>query len=127
MTVKALVVDDNVALARVMQFALERAGFQTETAGNGQLGLAAAKESQFDVVISDQQMPYMSGLELCEELRKMPQYQEVPFVLLTAKGLELDLSRLKSRFGVSGMYSKPFSPAAMVQVILELTNQVVHA
>ena len=127
MTLKALVVDDNVALVRVMQFALERAGFETCTAPNGEVALQTAQEEQFDVVVSDQQMPVMTGLELCKALRGLPQYQEVPFVLLTAKGLELELSKLKVRYGVNAMYSKPFSPAAMVQAIVELTNQVAHA
>lgn len=127
MTKRALIVDDNLALARVMQYALDRAGFETKTARNGRVAYELARETQFDVVLTDQQMPEMSGIELCEALRELPEYRDCPFVLLTAKGLELELPRLREKLGISGMFCKPFSPAAMVQEISKLTEPVAHA
>jgi two-component system, chemotaxis family, chemotaxis protein CheY len=122
---RALVVDDNLALARVMQFALDRAGFETQTARNGRLALDIAEESQFDVVVTDHQMPEMTGVELCRELRKLPQYQDCPMILLTAKGLELELPRLRDELGISGVFSKPFSPAAVVKAVEDLIGTCV--
>ena len=86
---RALIADDNVALARVTQFALNGAGYETEATYNGRLALEAALKTQFDIVITDQQMPEMTGVELCRELRNLPQYASCPIILLTAKGLEL--------------------------------------
>jgi CheY-like chemotaxis protein len=122
MTKRALVVDDNLALARVTQFALDRAGFETQIARNGRLALEAAQQSQFDVVVTDQQMPEMTGIELCSALRKLPEYMDCPIILLTAKGLELELPRLREELGISGVFSKPFSPAAVVKAVEDLMN-----
>ncbi len=117
---RALIVDDNVALARVTQFALDNAGFETETAFNGCLALKAARETQFDIVITDQQMPEMTGIELCHELRNLPEYTNCPIILLTAKGLELELPRLRKELGIDATFAKPFSPSAIVKTCEEL-------
>lgn len=122
---RALIVDDNLALARVMQFALDRAGFDTQTARNGQLALEIAEQSLFDVVVTDHQMPEMTGVELCRELRKLPHYKDCPVFLLTAKGLELELPRLREELGVSGVFSKPFSPAAVVKAVEDVLSTCV--
>lgn len=117
---RALIVDDNVALARVTQFALDGAGIETQTAYNGRLALEAALETQFDIVITDQQMPEMTGIELCQELRSRPEYADCPIVLLTAKGLELELPRLRDELGINATFAKPFSPSAVVKACGEL-------
>jgi two-component system, chemotaxis family, chemotaxis protein CheY len=119
---RALVVDDNLALARVTQFALDRAGFETQVARNGRLALEAAQQSQFDVIVTDQQMPEMTGTDLCRELRQLPEYMDCPIILLTAKGLELELPRLREELGISRVFSKPFSPAAVVKAVEDLMN-----
>jgi CheY-like chemotaxis protein len=117
---RILIVDDNVALARVIQFAMDGAGFETVTASNGQIALDLARESQFDIVITDQQMPEMTGIELCSHLRGMPEYKHCPIILLTAKGLELELPRLRDEFEIDTTFSKPFSPSALVKSVNEL-------
>jgi len=117
---RILIVDDNVALARVIQFAMDGAGFDTVAASNGRIALELAVETPFDMVITDQQMPEMTGIELCRNLRSMPEYQNCPIILLTAKGLELELPRLQSEFEIDATFSKPFSPSALVKTANEL-------
>lgn len=117
---RALIVDDNVALARVTQFALDGAGFYTEVAYNGRIALEAALRSPFDIIITDQQMPEMTGVELSRELRARPEYAECPIILLTAKGLELELPRLQAELGIDATFAKPFSPSALVKEVLQL-------
>ena len=107
---KALVVDDNVALARVTQFALTRAGFDARIAGNGRKALEFAQAESFDIVISDQQMPEMTGLELCRRLRATEEYAQTPIILLTAKGLELELPAFSASW-TSTRFSR--SPSAL--------------
>ena len=119
---KALIVDDNVALARVTQFALTRAGFDARVAGNGLKALEQATADNFDVVVSDQQMPGMTGLELCKQLRSMPEYASTPIILLTAKGLELELPRIQRELGINAVFAKPFSPSAVVDTVLQLLS-----
>ena len=117
---RALIVDDNVALARVTQFALDGVGFETKTACNGREALALALESRFDIVITDQQMPEMTGVELCRELRGHSTYADCPIILLTAKGLELELPRLRKELGINSTFPKPFSPSAVVKTVNQL-------
>ena len=117
---KALVVDDNAALAKVTQFALKAAGFETATACNGREALELALQSPFDVIITDQQMPEMTGVELCGELRTTPEYANCPIILLTAKGLELELPQLREELGIEATFAKPFSPTAIVSKVNEL-------
>ncbi len=117
MNKSVLIVDDNLALLRVTQFAMERAGFQTQTARNGRLALDLAKSTAFAAVITDQQMPEMTGIELSRALRALPEYRECPIFLLTAKGLELELSRLREDLGINGVFCKPFSPLAVVKAV----------
>lgn len=119
---RALIVDDNVALARVIQFALDGAGFQAQTAFNGRVALEAAQETQFDVVVTDHQMPEMTGVELCRQLRAMPQYAERPIILLTAKGLELELPRLRDELGIDATFAKPFSPSELANAAVRLAG-----
>lgn len=114
---KVLIVDDNVALSRVIQFAMDEAGFDTVVAKNGRIALDLAQESQFDLVITDQQMPEMTGVELCTYLRLMPEYHDTPINLLTAKGLELELPQLQEKLGINAVFSKPFSPSSLVKTV----------
>jgi two-component system, chemotaxis family, chemotaxis protein CheY len=122
---KALVVDDNVALARVTQFALTRAGFDARIAGNGRKALEFAQAESFDIVISDQQMPEMTGLELCRRLRATEEYAHTPIILLTAKGLELELPALQRELAISAIFPKPFSPSEVVGVACQLLGVAV--
>jgi two-component system chemotaxis response regulator CheY len=122
---KALIVDDNVALARVTQFALTRVGFDTRIAGNGRLALERATAEPFDIIITDQQMPEMTGLEFLERLRTLPAYAKTPVILLTAKGLELELPRLQQDLDINAVFPKPFSPSAVVDTACQLLGVAV--
>lgn len=122
---KALIVDDNVALARVTQFALTRAGFQTSIAGNGRLALNLVAAESFDIIVTDQQMPEMTGLEFLERLRTLPGYATTPIILLTAKGLELELPRIQQELDINAVFPKPFSPSAVVETACQLLGVAV--
>ena len=65
----------------------------------------------------------MTGVELCRALRDRPNYEEVPMIMLTAKGLELELPKLRDELNISETYSKPFSPATVVGRVKELIEQ----
>lgn len=116
---RILVAEDNPALAAVIEFNLRRAGCAVTRMRNGRLALEAAMEEDFDLVVTDHQMPEMTGIELCERLRALPQYMDTPIIMLTAKGLELDMSNLGETVGVSEYLSKPFSPAELVRKMEE--------
>ena len=116
---KILVCEDNVALSGVICFNLVRAGFEVTSAGNGRMALDALEKGSFDLVLSDQQMPMMTGIQLCENLRQLPAHRQTPFILLTAKCMEIDFIRLQEKLGVSKALPKPFSPSELIACIEE--------
>jgi two-component system, chemotaxis family, chemotaxis protein CheY len=114
-----LLVEDNDALRGVISFNLMRAGYQVTVVTNGREALEALEHGPFDLVLSDQQMPKMTGIQLCEHIRELPQYQHVPFILLTAKCMELDTAKLRQRLRMSAALPKPFSPSELLTCIEE--------
>ena len=116
---KILVCEDNVALSGVISFNLVRAGFEVTSVSNGRMALEALEKGNFDLVLSDQQMPMMTGIQLCENLRQLPAYRRTPFILLTAKCMEIDFIRLQEKLGVSAALPKPFSQSELIGCIEE--------
>jgi two-component system, chemotaxis family, chemotaxis protein CheY len=114
---KILVVEDNAALSCVICFNLVRAGFDVTSANNGRAGFDALQRGNFDLVLSDQQMPMMTGIQLCENIRQLPAHRKTPFILLTAKCMEIDLAKLQQQPGISTALPKPFSPSELVTCI----------
>ena len=112
-----LIAEDNAALASVVRFNLQRAGFQVTVACNGRIAWEALQAESFDLIVTDQQMPEMSGCELCQRLRTLDKYRATPVIMLTAKGLELELPRLKSELGIAATFLKPFSPKEIVKAV----------
>ena len=116
---KILVCEDNVALSGVICFNLVRAGFQVTNVSNGRLALDALENDTFDLVLSDQQMPLMTGIQLCEHIRQLPAHRSTPFILLTAKCMEIDPEKLQQTLGISTALPKPFSPSELINCIEE--------
>ena len=121
---RALVAEDNAALARVISFALRNVGFEVVTCPNGLEAWRHAESASFDIVVTDQQMPEMTGLELVDRLRGSDTNADTPVVLLTAKGMELQLEQLRATYGVAAMLAKPFSPTQLAGVAESLVGQI---
>jgi two-component system chemotaxis response regulator CheY len=114
-----LVVEDNAALSGVICFNLVRAGFEVTSAPNGRSGVELLQKGKYDLVLSDQQMPLMTGIQLCEHVRQLPGYERTPFILLTAKCMEIDVTKLQRQLGVTAALPKPFSPSELINCIEE--------
>lgn len=114
---RVLIAEDNPALSGVIRFNLSRAGFEVTATRNGREALDAARREVFDVIVTDQQMPEMTGTELCAALRQLEAYRETPIIMLTAKGLELDVAQLREELGVSVTLPKPFSPVELITLV----------
>src|SRR5260221_9311473 len=121
-----LLVEDNDALRGVISFNLMRAGYQVTVVTNGREALDALPHGAFDLVLSDQQMPKMTGIQLCEQIRELPNYQQLPFILLTAKCMELDTAKLRQRLRMSATLPKPFSPSELLTCIEECLSVASH-
>jgi two-component system response regulator ResD len=107
-----LVVDDEPTIAEVVSRYLQRAGYRTVIAADGQEALAAAGERWPDLVVLDLMLPQIDGLEVMRRLREHDRGR-VPIILLTAKGEESDRI-VGLRLGADDYVVKPFSPAELV-------------
>ncbi len=119
-TKHVLVAEDNLAMLGVIRFVLEAAELKVTTVTNGRAAWDSLGAGDVDLVISDFNMPEMTGGELCERMRKDPRFERIPIILLTAKGLELDKTRFLDELSVSAIVSKPFSPRAVLQTVQNL-------
>jgi two-component system, OmpR family, phosphate regulon response regulator PhoB len=108
-----LIVDDESDLASLVEFNLQQAGLETSIALTGDQALKLAKARVPDVVLLDLMLPDISGKEVCRRLRAEPKTREVPIVMLTARGEELD--RVEGfEVGADDYVTKPFSPRELV-------------
>jgi CheY-like chemotaxis protein len=114
---RILVAEDNPALALVVRLHLEHVGFQVTVARNGREAWNCLQKHDYDLLVTDQQMPEMSGVELCLQMRQSPRMSGLPVVMLTAKGLELERARLCDELGVLDVVPKPFSPRHLVDIV----------
>src|SRR5438874_8098941 len=104
-----LVVDDEVHILHVVSLKLKNAGYEVITAENGEEAYEAAVAQKPDLVITDFQMPYMTGLELCQKLKATEATRTTPALMLTARGFSL-ASEYIEQTNIAGVVSKPFSP-----------------
>src|SRR5688572_31741563 len=82
---KILLTDDEAHVRHVMKYKLQRAGHVVLTAVNGEDALETARRARPNLVVSDQQMPLMTGLELSRELYADPKTREIPVILVTSR------------------------------------------
>lgn len=118
---KILVVDDDPRLRSLVGLALERAGFAVITAADGQTALMQAARETPDLIVLDQGLPEVDGLEVCRRIRAR---SEVPIIFLTARDDEMDRI-LGLELGADDYVTKPFSPrelVARIRAILKRTR-----
>lgn len=107
---KILVADDEERIRRLIKMYMEREGFIVEEAADGQEALDLALENDYDLILLDLMMPEISGIEVCETLRK---HKQTPVLMLTAKGEEAN--RIQGfEAGADDYLVKPFSPREVV-------------
>lgn len=123
MRLQVVVAEDNRVLQDVMRFNLIRSGFDVRTATDGAAALALLEESPADLLITDCQMPGMSGLELCRRVRNHARFRDLPILFCTAKGLEIGQETLDD-LRLPVILCKPFSPSSMIEKSLQLVEQV---
>lgn len=109
-----VVTDDEPHIRAIVVAKLRAAGYDVHEAGDGQEALSLTREVHPDLLITDLQMPYMSGLELCVALRADPATSAIPALLLTARGFLVSDEQI-SQTNIRGVRSKPFSVRDVLQ------------
>ena len=114
-----LVVDDETHISHVVSLKFQQAGMRVLTASDGEEGYEIACRELPDLVVTDFQMPIMTGLELSWRLRETAATSEIPVLMVTARGHLLTEDDL-SRTSIKGVMSKPFSPRHLLEKVREL-------
>lgn len=117
-----LMVDDNPKNLQLLGTTLRNEGFQVEFATNGRIALNWVSKKNFDLILLDIMMPELSGYEVCEQIRKIKEYDDVPIIFLTAK-TEKESVVYGFKVGAQDYITKPFDTAellARVRTHLEL-------
>jgi len=107
---RILLCDDELHILRAAEFKFKRAAYDVICAADGQEGWERIEESLPDIVVTDCQMPRMSGLALAEKIKHTPATAHLPVIMLSAKGFELSAEELRSQYGIRCLMAKPFSP-----------------
>lgn len=117
-----LVVDDEAHILHVVSLKLRNAGYEVITAQNGEEGLDIATQQLPDLIITDYQMPILSGLEMCQQLKANEATSHTPALMLTARGFSLGDEELATT-NISEVLSKPFSPREILTRVQEITKK----
>lgn len=111
-----LAVDDSASMRSLVNFVLDKAGYQVVMAEDGQDALEYARENSVDLVLTDINMPRMDGIELIKELRQLPSYRFTPLLVLTTES-GTDKKMEGKAAGATGWIVKPFEPVQLVSTI----------
>jgi two-component system chemotaxis response regulator CheY len=117
-----LTVDDSASMRQMIKMTLSTAGYNVIEAGDGTQGLATARASAVDLVLTDLNMPGLDGIALIRELRKLPSYTGVPIVLLTTES-DAERKQIAKAAGATGWITKPFEPQQLVSVTKKVLGQ----
>ena len=111
---KILVVEDDPATLRLVDYSLRHNGYQVFTASNGLEGLRKVQDEKPDLVILDVMLPGIDGFEICHRLRSEPDTAQMPVLMFSAKAQEIDRDT-GLKVGADDYLSKPADPAEIVK------------
>ena len=119
---KVLVVDDEIHIIHVVAIKLRNNGYEVTSAENGAEAFELALAEKPDIIVTDFQMPIMTGLELVEKLRQCEETKDIPVIMLTARGFAIE-DEQKEDLRISEFLSKPFSPKELLRSIEDILYQ----
>ena len=118
-----LVMEDEDALATLLQYNLEKEGYRVVLAGDGEEGLMQIEERAPDLVLLDWMLPKVSGIEVCRRIRGRPDTRNLPVIMLTARGEETDRVRGLDT-GADDYLTKPFSMTELIARIRAVLRRI---
>ncbi len=104
---KVLIVEDEQSILKLLQYNLEKEGYEVSGAMDGKEGYEMALSTSFDIILLDLMLPGMDGMDVCRELRR--EKVDAPIIMLTAKDSEID-KIVGLELGADDYMTKPFSP-----------------
>jgi two-component system alkaline phosphatase synthesis response regulator PhoP len=119
---KILVVDDEVYIVHILDFSLGIEGYEVITAFDGEQALAKVASERPDLIVLDIMMPKLDGYETCKALKANAATRDIPVILLSAKGRNVD-QKVGFEVGADDYITKPFSPRKLVERINSILGQ----
>jgi two-component system phosphate regulon response regulator PhoB len=118
MTRPILIIEDDPDIAEVLRYNLEAQRFATRVASTGKEGLAASldRDQPPQLILLDQLLPEMNGLDICRRIRRDSTGQRIPIIMVTAKASEADFANAKAA-GVDDYVTKPFNICRVLERI----------
>ncbi len=121
---KILVVDDEIYIVHILDFSLGMEGYEVITALDGEAALEKVKIEKPDLIVLDIMMPKLDGYEVCKTIKANADTQNIPVILLSAKGRNAD-QKMGFDVGADDYITKPFSPRKLVERINQLLGQAI--
>ena len=122
MNAKVFLVEDEQSIITLVEYNLKKEGYKVSVSSNGEEALHEIKEQEPDLVLLDWMLPDLSGIDLCRSLKKDKKLQDLPIIMLTAKGQEEDkVAALNA--GADDYITKPFGHAELVARINALLRR----
>ena len=110
---KLLIIEDDKNISKLIKYNLERADYSCEAVITGEEAFDILEENPYDHIILDIMLPKMDGLEVCKKIKADPRFNNIPIIILTAKGEEVDRI-VGFELGADDYMVKPFSPRELV-------------
>jgi len=114
-----LVVDDSPSMRQFVEMAIKMGGHSAVSASDGREGLSKAKLAKFDAIITDMNMPIMSGIDFTSAIRQLPNYRFTPVLMLTTES-DPDSKAKGKAAGVTGWRVKPFQPDNLIKILAKV-------
>jgi CheY-like chemotaxis protein len=121
MTYKVLSIEDIPIFRHLIKMTLELEGFEVIEAEGGQRGLELAKAQTPDLILLDLMLPDVSGLDVCQELKKDARLCKIPIIVLSSSEHSDEIERC-FQLGVQGYVLKPFKPAMLLEIVQKNIN-----
>lgn len=121
MSKRILLCDDESHILRAAEFKFKRAGYEVACASDGEEAWEQIQIQIPDILVTDCQMPRLSGLQLAQRVKESPATSHLPVIMLSAKGFELSPQELRDKYNICCLMGKPFSPRelfARVEAVL---------
>ena len=116
-----LAVDDSAAMRQLLSVTLKNAGYNVVEAVDGQDALEKAGLRDFDLVLTDQNMPRLDGIGLTKKLRDNPKFKTTPILILTTESSD-QMKQAGRGAGATGWLVKPFDPTKLIEVIKKVVR-----
>ena len=116
-----LAVDDSASMRQMVAFTLKNAGYEVVEAVDGEDAFEKTRTRNFDVVLTDQNMPRLDGIGLTRRLREQAKFKTTPILILTTESSD-QMKQAGRAAGATGWLVKPFDPAKLLEVIKKVVR-----